>query len=68
MALIFSWDHGKSQEKMKTMFTQNFGGTNKEYYSIFESGPFQKLLLGRTANVNYRTAIARQKRNVGINM
>ena len=53
---------------MKTKFTQNFGGTNKEYYGIFESGPFQKLLLGRTANVNYRTAIARQKRNVGINM
>ena len=23
---------------METMFMQNFGGTNKEYYGIFESG------------------------------
>ena len=23
---------------METMFVQNFGGTNKEYYGIFESG------------------------------
>ena len=23
---------------MDTMFTQNFGGTNKEYHGIFESG------------------------------
>ena len=37
-AFIFSWDHSKSQEKMETMFMQNFGGTNKEYYGIFESG------------------------------
>ena len=28
--------------------------------------PLQKLLLGRKMNVNYRTAIARQKRKVGI--
>ena len=28
----------KSHEKMETMFMQNFGGTNKEYYGIFESG------------------------------
>ena len=25
---------------METMFMQNFGGTNKEYYGIFESGLF----------------------------
>ena len=25
---------------METMFKQNFGGTNKEYYGIFESGLF----------------------------
>ena len=25
-------------EKMETMQRQNFGGTNKEYYGIFESG------------------------------
>ena len=29
--------HSKSLEKMETMFMQNFGGTNKEYYGIFES-------------------------------
>ena len=23
---------------METMFMQNFGGTNKEYYGIFETG------------------------------
>ena len=23
---------------METIFMQNFGGTNKEYYGIFESG------------------------------
>ena len=40
IAFIFSWDHSKSQEKMETMFIQNFGGTNKEYYLIFESGLF----------------------------
>ena len=43
IAFIFSWDHSKSQEKMETVFIQNFGGqtnkqTNKEYYGIFESG------------------------------
>ena len=38
IAFIFPWDHSKSQEKMETMFMQNFGGTNKEYYGIFESG------------------------------
>ena len=25
---------------METMFVRNFGGTNKEYYGIFESGLF----------------------------
>ena len=25
---------------METMFMQNFGGTKKEYYGIFESGLF----------------------------
>ena len=34
---ILSWDHSKSQEKMETMFMENFGGTNKEYYGIFAS-------------------------------
>ena len=38
IAFIFSWDHSKSQEKTETMFMQNFGGTNKEYFGIFESG------------------------------
>lgn len=41
IALIFSWDHGKSQEKMETKFMQNCGGTNKEYYGFFESGLFR---------------------------
>ena len=27
IAFIFSWDHSKTQEKMETMFMQNFGGT-----------------------------------------
>ena len=31
-------DHCKSQVKMKRMLTQNFGGTNKEYYGIFDTG------------------------------
>ena len=38
IASIFSWDRSKSQEKMETIFMQNFGETNKEYYGIFESG------------------------------
>ena len=37
IAFIFSWDHSKSLEKMETIFMQKFGGTNKEYYGIFES-------------------------------
>ena len=37
-SFYFLLDQGKSQEKMETMFMQNFGGTNKEYYGIFESG------------------------------
>ena len=27
---------------METMFMQKFGGKNKEYYGIFESGLFEK--------------------------
>ena len=34
----FSWDHCKCQEKIKTMLMPNFGGTNKEYYGIFDTG------------------------------
>ena len=34
----FSWDDCKSQEKLKTMLMQNFGGTTKKYYGIFENG------------------------------
>ena len=34
----FSLDHCKSQDKMKEMLMQNFGGTNKEYYGIFGTG------------------------------
>ena len=34
----FSWDHCKTQEKIKTMLMQYFGGTNKEYYGIFDTG------------------------------
>ena len=30
--------HCNSQEKIKTMLMQNFGGTNKEYYGIFDNG------------------------------
>lgn len=38
IAFIFSWDHIKSQEKMETVFVRGFGGINKDYYGIFESG------------------------------
>ena len=34
---VFSWDRCKSQEKTKTMLMQNFGGTNKGYYGIFDT-------------------------------
>ena len=34
----FSLDHYKSQEIIKTMLMQNFGGTNKEYHGIFDIG------------------------------
>ena len=27
-----------SQEKLETVLVQNFGGTNKEYYGIFDTG------------------------------
>ena len=36
--LHFLWDLVWSQEKTKAILMQNFGGTNKEYYGIFESG------------------------------
>ena len=29
---------------METMFMQNFGGRNNEYYSIFESGLYGSIL------------------------
>ena len=35
---IFSWDLQWSQEKLETMPMQNFEGTNKEYYGIFDTG------------------------------
>ena len=41
IAFIFSWDHSKSQEKLATMFIQNFEARNKEYYGTFESGLYQ---------------------------
>jgi len=31
-----------SQERLETMLMQNFGGTNKAYYGIFESGLREK--------------------------
>ena len=34
----FSWDDCKSQEKIKTILMQFFGGTGKEYYGIFDTG------------------------------
>ena len=37
---------------METMFMQNFGGTNKEYYGIFESG-----LLDRTTALTTHTPL-----------
>ena len=50
IAFILSWDHGKSQEKMETMFMQNFGRTNKEYYGIFESGLLRSFLFQNSVN------------------
>jgi len=37
-ASSFSWDLQWSQEKTKTMLMKNLGGTNKEYYGIFQNG------------------------------
>ena len=34
----FSRDHFKSQEKIKTTLMQNTGGSNNEYYGIFDTG------------------------------
>ena len=48
IVFILSWDLQWSQERLETMLMQTFGGTNKEYNGIFESGllfeksPFQK--------------------------
>ena len=33
-----NYHHYKSQENIKPMLMLNFGGTNKEYYGIFDSG------------------------------
>ena len=38
IVFILSWDLQWSQERLETILTQNFGGTNKKYYGIFESG------------------------------
>ena len=41
----FSWGHFNSQEKLKTMLTQNFGVTNKEHYGMlwyFWSGQLKR--------------------------
>ena len=35
---IFSWYLQWSQEKLETMLMQSFGGTNKDYYGVFDSG------------------------------
>ena len=37
IVFIFSWDLQWSQEKLETMLMQNFGGTNEEYYGIFDT-------------------------------
>ena len=37
-----------SQEKIKAILMQNFGGINKEYYCIFESG-----VLTQVGNLTY---------------
>ena len=34
----FSWDDFNTQEKLKTMFMQIFGGINKVYYGLCENG------------------------------
>lgn len=33
-----SWDRCKYQERIKTIFMQNFGRTNRECYGIFDTG------------------------------
>jgi len=37
IVFIFSGDLQRSQEKLETILMQNVGGTNKEYYGIFDS-------------------------------
>ena len=34
----FSWVLQSSQEKLKTMVRQNFGGVNKVHYGLYENG------------------------------
>ena len=38
--IVFYKNYYNSQEKLKTMLLQNFGGKNKEYYGIFDTGNF----------------------------
>ena len=40
IVVIFSWGHGKSQEKLETMFMQTSEG-KLVLYAIFESGRFK---------------------------
>ena len=51
ISIVFSlfWDHSKSQERINTILMQNFGGTNREYYGIFESGLFDVFLCSFSA-------------------
>ena len=36
IVFVFSWGHCKSQEKLETMFMQNFGGQTKTIMVFFE--------------------------------
>ena len=40
-----SWDLLWSQEKIKALLMQNFGGTNKEYYGVIESGLLREYII-----------------------
>jgi len=39
-----AWDLLWSKEKIKAILMQTFGGTNKEYYGVFESGLLRESL------------------------
>ena len=56
---IFSWDLLWSQEKIKAILMQNFGGTNNDYYGIFESGPLvlRVIDVNKVASLWYRQEI-----------